>query len=177
MLRTLPVLLFAAVLALPAGLSGGESGMPTPGTLDGLGVNIHFTHAKAGELEQIAAGGFRWVRMDFQWAGIEREKGVYDFSAYDHLLADLERVKLRAYFILDYGNHLYDSDLSPHTDEGRAAFCAFTTATMKHFQGHGIVWEMWNEPNISFWKCFIAATTKAQNVARPASVCGDRSPS
>ena len=156
MLRTLPVLLFAAVLALPAGLSGGlfagETGLPSPGTLDGLGVNIHFTHAKAGELEQLAAGGFRWVRMDFQWGGIEREKGAYDFSAFDHLLADLDRLKLRAYFILDYGNRLYDGELSPHTDEGRAAFCAFVAAAMKHFQGRGVVWEMWNESNIGFWK-------------------------
>ncbi len=152
MLRTLPVLLFAVILALPAALSAGENGLPAPGTLDGLGVNVHFTHAKPGELEQLAAGGFRWVRMDFQWGGIERERSTYDFSAYDRLLADLDRLRLRGYFILDYGNRLYDGDQSPHTDEGRAAFCAFVAAAMKHFQGRGVVWEMWNEPNIGFWK-------------------------
>lgn len=152
MRRAFHALLLAAALALPAGLSGGESGLPAPGTLDGLGVNIHFTHAKPGELEQLAAAGFRWVRMDFHWGGIEREKGVYDFSAFDHLLADLDRLKLRAYFILDYGNRLYDGERSPHTDEGRAAFCAWVAAAMKRFQGRGIVWEMWNEPNIGFWK-------------------------
>jgi hypothetical protein len=28
--------------------------------------------------------------MDFTWAATEKEKGEYDFSAYDQLLADLE---------------------------------------------------------------------------------------
>ncbi len=146
MIRTL--LLLLALL----GLNAGEVSLPKAGTLDGVGVNIHFTHAKPGELEMLAAGGFRFVRMDFHWEGIEREKGIYDFAAYDHLLADLDRLGLRAYFILDYGHRLYDGGLSPHTDEGRAGFCTFVKAAMQHFAGRGIVWEMWNEPNISFWK-------------------------
>jgi polysaccharide biosynthesis protein PslG len=134
------------------GLNAGEVGLPKAGTLDGVGVNIHFTHAKPGELEMLAAGGFRVVRMDFVWESIEKEPGRYDFAAYDHLMADLDRLGLRAYFILDYGHRLYDGGLSPHTDEGRAGFCAFVKAAMQHFAGRGIVWELWNEPNISFWK-------------------------
>lgn len=141
------------LLLVMFGLNAGETGLPKPGTFDGVGVNIHFTHAKPGELEMLAAGGFRVVRMDFFWANTEREKGVYDFSAYEHLLADLDRNGLRAYFILDYGNPLYDGGLSPHTDEGRAAFCAFVKAAMQRFAGRGIIWEMWNEPNHAmFWK-------------------------
>jgi hypothetical protein len=135
------------------GLNAAETGLPKPGTLDGVGVNIHFTHAKPGELEMLAAGGFRFVRMDFFWEGIEKEKGVYDFAAYDHLMADLDRLGLRAYFILDYGHRFYDGGLSPHTDDGRAAFSAFVKAAMQRFAGRGIVWEMWNEPNHGmFWK-------------------------
>lgn len=64
--------------------------LPPLAPRDGLGVNIHFTKAKPGELEMIRAAGFKWVRMDFTWAATEKEKGEYDFSAYDQLLADLE---------------------------------------------------------------------------------------
>lgn len=35
---------------------------------ESLGVNIHFIDPKPGELEMIAAAGFRWVRTDFIWA-------------------------------------------------------------------------------------------------------------
>ncbi|MCC7343649.1 MAG: hypothetical protein IT573_01845, partial [Deltaproteobacteria bacterium] len=53
---------------------------------DGFGVNIHFTDPQPGEMKKIAESGARWVRMDLHWDGTEREKGVYDFSAYDRLV-------------------------------------------------------------------------------------------
>src|SRR5260370_38226496 len=51
-----------------------------------LGVNIHFTDARPGEIKMIADAGFRWVRMDFKWDATERERNHYDFSEYDRLL-------------------------------------------------------------------------------------------
>jgi polysaccharide biosynthesis protein PslG len=126
--------------------------LPGPAVPGGLGVNIHFTDAKPGEMKQLAEAGVRWVRMDLAWAGTEREKGNYDFSAYDRLMADLERFNIRAIFILDYTNPHYDSGISPATDEGRAAFARWAVAAVKHFRGKGVIWEMYNEPNIGFWK-------------------------
>ncbi len=116
----------------------------------GWGVNIHFTDEQPGEIAKIG-GAFRWVRMDFAWSSIEREKGKYDFSAYDRLVSSLKQRGVRPYFILDYGNDLYLPG-SPRTPESRAAFCRWVVAAMAHFKGRGIVWEMWNEPNIGFWK-------------------------
>jgi len=45
--------------------------------------------------------------MDFGWEATEKKKGEYDFSAYDRLVAALDKFKIRAVFILDYGNPLY----------------------------------------------------------------------
>ena len=118
----------------------------------GLGVNIHFTHPKPGEMEQLAAAGFTIVRMDFTWSAIERNAGEYDWSAYEHLLKELEPRKIGALFILDYGNPLYDDNLSPHTEAGRTAFAKWAAASVEHFKGRGVLWEMYNEPNIDqFW--------------------------
>ncbi len=119
---------------------------------EGLGVNIHFTDPRPGEMEMLAAAGFRWVRMDFVWQATERKKGEYDFSAYDRLLKSLDEHKLRALFILDYGNPLYDKGLAPASDEGRQAFARWAAAAARRFRQRGILWEMWNEPNIFFWK-------------------------
>src|SRR5713101_7081591 len=58
--------------------------------LNGLGVNIHFTDPRPGEIKMIVDAGFRWVRMDFKWDATERERGRYDFSSYDGLIASLE---------------------------------------------------------------------------------------
>jgi len=126
--------------------------MPPPEIDNPLGVNIHFTDPKAGEMEMIAAGGFRWVRMDYAWGSIERERGQYNFSAYDRLIAALEKQHMHAIFILDYSNRLYDNDLSPYTEEGRQAFARWAAASAQHFKGHGILWEIYNEPNGGFWR-------------------------
>jgi polysaccharide biosynthesis protein PslG len=119
---------------------------------DSLGVNIHFTDAAPGELEELAGAGFKFVRMDFAWVAIEKEKAQYDFSAYERLLDSLDRNHLRAVLILDYNNTLYNNDLSPNTDESRDAFAKFAAAAVTHFKNRGVLWEMWNEPNIDqFW--------------------------
>lgn len=166
---------FLSCAASPASLQHPISAVPTsaaihksipqglPGTMipDGLCVNIHFTDARPGEMEMLAQGGFRWIRMDFVWGATEKVRGQYDFTAYDRLLKDLEAHGIRPVFILDYGNPLYapataddpaSRDWSPRTPEARKAMAQWASAAVSHFKGHGIIWEMWNEPNIGFWK-------------------------
>jgi hypothetical protein len=134
-------------------ISGGANAdVPAAGNLGLMGVNIHFTDARPGEMKMLAEAGFKWIRMDFNWGGIEREKGIYDWSAYDTLVASLKKYGIRGIFILDYSNPNYDQGLSPYTEEGRAAFARWAAAAVKHFRGDGILWEMYNEPNIGFWK-------------------------
>lgn len=129
------------------------SGLPEPVVPQCLGVNIHFTDPKPGEMEMLVQAGFRWIRMDLSWAATERRKGEYEFSAYDRLLAALERYQLRALLILDYRNRFYDQGLSPYTEEGRQAMARWAAAAVRRYQGRGILWEMYNEPNIpAFWK-------------------------
>jgi len=144
--------LLALIVAWPVLAALPHPALPSAVVPDGLGVNIHFTDARPGELDMLAGAGFRWVRMDFFWGGTERRPGVYDFSAYDRLLAALEARKLRAIFILDYGNGLYEGGSSVATEAGRGAFSRWAAAAAVHFQGHGILWEIWNEPNGTFWK-------------------------
>jgi len=120
--------------------------------LNGLGVNIHFTDPRPGEIKMIADGGFRWIRMDFKWDATERERGRYDFSSYDRLLAALDLYNIHALLILDYGNPLYDNDAPPRTEIARQAFARWAVAAAKHFGGRGVIWEIYNEPNIKiFW--------------------------
>jgi hypothetical protein len=132
----------------------------------GVGVNIHFVTGHEKDLDLIAAAGFRFIRMDFSWSAIETEKGKYNWSGYDELLANLEHRGLRAIFILDYSNPLYEQEVtstnplthqthrttaSPQHPESVAAFAAWAAAGARHFHGRNILWELWNEPNIDFW--------------------------
>ena len=72
--------------------------------------------------------------MDFLWSDIEKTKGVYDFSAYDSLLAGLTARHIKPLFILDYGNDLYETG-PPRSPEARAAFARFAAAAVRHYHG------------------------------------------
>ncbi|WP_428940808.1 cellulase family glycosylhydrolase [Fontivita pretiosa] len=120
---------------------------------DGLGVNIHFTDAAPGEMKMLADAGFKFIRMDYDWAVVEKQQGQYDFAAYERLLKSCDGHGIRALFILDYVNRHYDDARSPDTDQGRAAFARWVAASVQHFRGRRILWEMYNEPNIfPFWR-------------------------
>lgn len=131
------------------------------------GVNIHFTTSHEKDLDMIAAAGFKFVRMDFVWHNIEKAKGVYDWSDYDELTSNLEKRGLRALFILDYSNSLYEPEVeskdpitgeaqkgiaAPCHPESVEAFARWAAAAAERYRDKKIVWEIWNEPNITFWR-------------------------
>jgi hypothetical protein len=120
---------------------------------ESIGVNIHFTDPEPGAMDELEASGLGWVRMDLSWGATEQHKGVYDFSHYDTLLSNLDRRKMRALLILDYGNDVYGAaGKPPYDDDGRAAFARWAVAAVDHFKRRGVLWELWNEPNGDwFW--------------------------
>jgi len=126
---------------------------PEPAIPDSFGVNIHFT-GEPGDLDLIAEAGFKLIRMDLTWSAVEREKGAYDFegSGYDALTEGCLRRGIRPLYILDYSNKLYEPDRSVRSEVGRKAFASFAEAAARRYAGKGILWEIWNEPNLSqFW--------------------------
>jgi polysaccharide biosynthesis protein PslG len=148
----------------------GQSGKPEkfgPGNKIYSGVNIHFTKGHDKDLDMIAAAGFKIIRMDFGWQNTEREKGVYNWADYDELTADLGKRGIKALYILDYSNSLYEeqteskdpitgkitrSVAAPNHPESIEAFAKWAAAAAVHFRGKDIIWEIWNEPNINFWR-------------------------
>ncbi|HSJ04571.1 MAG TPA: cellulase family glycosylhydrolase, partial [Verrucomicrobium sp.] len=142
------VLALAAALWVTQAWNRLEAVVPYSGlATDASAVNFHFSKARTGELEMIKAAGFKRVRVDFSWPDTEKEKGVYDFTEYELLMDQLSKLGLKAFFILSYSNRLYEEEQSVRTDAGRAAFAKWGAAVVKHFQGHGILWEVWSEPN------------------------------
>ena len=136
--------------------NAGQTRQPLPdGTIPAcFGVNIHFTGDNP-QLDMIADGGFRIIRMDLTWGSVEKQKGVYDFAntGYDALSAGCLKRGIRLLYILCYSNRLHESERSVRTEEGRQAYAAYAEAAARHFAGQGVIWEFWNEPNVAqYWK-------------------------
>lgn len=128
--------------------------MPTSQVLVGrLAVNIHSLRDNP-TLDAARAAGFTWVRMDPFWASVERTRGVYTFARYQALLDALAARGMKAIFIFDYGNPLYQgtSKTPPTSPDAVQAFGRFAAVAARAFASYGVRYEVWNEPNLpAFW--------------------------
>lgn len=130
-------------------------------TLSEQGVNIHFRGTPPAGITTQISNAYRVARMDFSWDAIETKQGIYNFTLYDQLVDSFLSANpepIRAYFILDYSNPLYNNNLPPNTAESIDAFVNFSIASITHYTSNKyenislpIIWEMWNEPNGGFW--------------------------
>lgn len=163
-------------------------GPDSPDTASRLGVSAHFNQApEVNRLHLLKAreAGFRFVRTDLFWDRVEKMRGVYDFSAYDRLLADAKSLGLDVLFIFAYTNPLHRDGALMSTAAERDAFAAYAGAAAARFKGQGVRFEIWNEPNtgadcpsgnVGFWRPrpdaatygkLVAATMKAVRAADP----------
>jgi hypothetical protein len=96
--------------------------------------------------------GVSWILETFYWGGIERERGVFDFSWYDdYVNAAVERgVKVLAVLAYDTPwtrgrNRFIHRDDIPH-------FLNFLEVIVTRYKGKVDAWQIWNEPNWVFWR-------------------------
>lgn len=115
-----------------------------------FGVNSHNPKESIEVLQKMYDAGIRFIRYDLPWQNIEKLNGVYDFSEFDIAYLRAEQVGIKLLLIFDYTNPYYDNNYSPYTELGRRAFTNYVKAAVEHFQGKGIIWEIYNEPT-GFW--------------------------
>jgi len=129
-----------------------EDALPGRTVPRSLGMQVKRRTDGTAHIEGIAGLGFAFVRRGIYWRDIEKRRGVYDFTTIDRLMDDLRARRLRAVCCLVSNNDLYEGGSGIRTDAGRAGFAAFASALATRYRGRGVVWEIWNEPNIGgFW--------------------------
>lgn len=94
------------------------------------------------------AAGVKWSREDFSWGRLERERGKFDWTYYDQLLACAKRNGITVYAIVGY----WTSWTKPYTAEGIDDYVQFVKALVGRYHKDVKQWEIWNEPNIFFWQ-------------------------
>ena len=131
------------------------------GVPNGLGINIHYD-GTTSDLEIAKAMGFRIIRADVTWSQVETRPGHYNWEPYDLLIARSKELGLIPFLILAYSNPLYAPQWEgtasgrldwayapPVTDKARNAFAAFAARAAERY-GNDVIWEIWNEPNLTF---------------------------
>jgi polysaccharide biosynthesis protein PslG len=149
-----PAPVSAPVPPTPASLSGGlvvglnanAAGWGGASTADRLDLVIGATHTK-------------WLREEIDWATVEPQPGVFDFSYYDHFMQLAaqrgERILALLYDTPSWAGPSYNS-----IPADPSAFAQYVAAVINRYGPHGsfwsqnpavnaspiTTWELWNEP-------------------------------
>jgi hypothetical protein len=144
--------------------------------------DLHWLPEQAPELARL---GLREVRIDHvfddAFYGVVTAPGTYNFSKLDAQLLPLARAGIRPFISLSYmPAALGPSLFGPPTDN--TAWGNAVRALVAHYVGLGYTgwkWEMWNEPDGSFWSgtqaqfdAMYAASATAVRAADPTAQIG-----
>jgi len=136
--------------ALP--MCGFASGLPQTNVPDGCGISFHETSLSSTELSLMQNSGFKVARIDLPWTSIEYSAGLYNFSSYDALVAQLTSIGVRPLLILDTNSPYYGSGAGPYNTTEQQGFANFAAAAAAHYASSNVIWEIWNEPNLTTWQ-------------------------
>ncbi|NDW08568.1 cellulase family glycosylhydrolase [Dysgonomonas sp. 520] len=124
------------------------------------GVSAHPTTDREWQnidtlIAKVRDAGINWIREDYKFGYICKDKSEFTFSRYDSLLSIAERNNIQILPILEaYDNELKSSgrtDVIPiyeHPEEWRR----FVRETVKRYHHKLKYWEIWNEQDGGFWK-------------------------
>lgn len=112
-------------------------------------------------VEWIGNLGFVGTRIGFEWPRIEPQRGDFQWSQIDSVVAVSRRAGLQIYGLLLYTPEwARPANTSSHerpvldgsAQRGDAAFAHFAAEVARRYRGKVRAWEIWNEPNIKpFW--------------------------
>jgi polysaccharide biosynthesis protein PslG len=108
-----------------------------------------FEQAKWSEL------GVGTARTDFKWSRIEPERGSFDFTGLDRVVAAGEASNTEMLAILNYGNSWARADgESTAPPDNLSDFADYAATVAEHYAGRVRHYEIWNEQNIglTFWR-------------------------
>jgi polysaccharide biosynthesis protein PslG len=134
----------------------------------GLGVWADPERTEDDEMDRIKSLGMNYIRMDMRWNEVEQLRGQYVWTEFDRNMASLHDHNLKAIVILQGGNAAYSGKVrldsrsnpygvewiepAPTKDEEVKAFAAFAAAAVKRYGTNDVIWEIWNEPDLTiFW--------------------------
>ena len=101
------------------------------------------------EFELMKAAGIKSFRCDFDWSAVERNRGEFDFSKWDRIIAMSEASGIEPLPIFPGAVPRFADPLPLHPDEASES----AARIVPHFKGKIKYWEITNEPNHpSFWK-------------------------
>jgi polysaccharide biosynthesis protein PslG len=172
----------AALVALgaPAPATASASSAPGPGMFGiSPGGDIQDSARLRRDLDTLERAGARWLRVDINWAQIQRGgRNSYDWEAIDRVVRGARDRGMRVLGTIVYTPAwARPSGTSATYGPDPATYALFARRAVRHYSAMGVhAYEVWNEPNVSaFWTPApnAAAYTRLLQAAYPAMKAAD----
>jgi hypothetical protein len=105
--------------------------------------------------------GTGWVRLDANWFDVEPDRDVYAWSGLDAAIYGAEATGLRVYATLAY-TPAWAGPCHECMPNDPGDWRGFVQAVLAHYRGAGVVFGIWNEPNLG---TFLDDTPDAERYA------------
>ena len=115
------------------------------------GINVHVASTEV--MDRCRDLGVGWLRADFDWNRIESEKGHFEWTVTDRVVADAEARGLSILVSLAYSPGWANGGQPRHAaPRNPQDWADFVTAVVDRYKARVRHWGMWNEPNLQhFW--------------------------
>lgn len=139
--------------------------VPTPTYTGRIGVSSHFYWlSEAGtrtQMGRLKAVGVDWVREDFRWDRLEPQRGVFDWTRTDHVMAAAAATGVNVLGLVTNAPSWASGSTDPaYPPKNPDEFAAFAAAVISRYGAGGSFWptrpeltprpltavEIWNEP-------------------------------
>lgn len=130
-------------------------GLPASRVPDSFGVNVSGIDLTDDDFERMTELNVHWVRRGILWTQVEKEKGEFTWDQADAFVNELEEHGLGLVSPVAFGNTLYEPGqhwIGVRTEAGREGYANYAANLVGRYKDKKIIWEIWNEPNGSFWE-------------------------
>lgn len=149
----------AAVVAvgviISSAMPGDDPGRPEPPPELPVGAASHpwvvERHGVKASFDALASAHLKMLRIDALWARIERDQGLQRWEVLDDVVREANQRGVRLILTLHgtpaWANDARGLDVPP---DNLGEFARFCRDVARRYQGHDIVYEVWNEQNAPF---------------------------
>ncbi|MDR0645063.1 MAG: family 1 glycosylhydrolase [Treponema sp.] len=99
--------------------------------------------------------GVTWTRRTLRWSGVEPEPGKWNFDYWDKYVDNGKAAGKKLLITLGFDNPYLYKDRKEHrdlTEKELPFFLEYVEKTVLRYKGRVDAWEIWNEPNLHFWR-------------------------
>jgi len=96
-----------------------------------------------------------WIRQTFQWNHINNVQKEWDFSKFNKNMEEAEKNGAKVIAVLGYDAawiHKYKERTNHISAEQLPLFLNYVREVVTQYKDQVDAWEIWNEPNLFFWK-------------------------